>query len=116
MRRKTDFFSQEEKSIKTVHEIMQKHCELFMIDKKKQELIQRKKDEQKAAQKPKVVKVDKNDTGEGGATVEEITDEEAKRMELAELKVKQQAAKLIAEKEGKKEKKEGEEDEEKSLK
>ena len=72
---------------------MSKHVELFKIDKKRQELIERKRAEQKAAQKPKVVKHDAMDTGEAGATVEEITDEEAKRMELAELKVKQQAAK-----------------------
>lgn len=36
---------------------------------------------------------DKKDEGESGATIEEISDEEAKRMELAELKVKQQFAK-----------------------
>jgi len=86
MRRKTDFFSEEEKSIETVNQIMRKHMELFKIDHKKQELIARKKAEkaaaEKAAQKPKIVKHDENATGEVGATIEEITDEEAKRMEL----------------------------------
>ena len=45
MRRKTDFFTQEDKSVQTVIEIMSKHVELFKIDKKRQELIERKKAE-----------------------------------------------------------------------
>jgi len=49
MRRKTDFFSQEEKSIQTVNDIMRKHMELFKLDHKKQELIARKKAEAAAA-------------------------------------------------------------------
>lgn len=127
MRRKTDFFSEEEKSIETVNNIMRKHLELFRIDHKKQELIARKKAEaaakQKAAQKekalghPKIVRVDENETGEAGATITEITDEEAKKMELAELKVKQQAAKqLLKDTKPTEMEKVNDEDEEKSLK
>ena len=42
MRRKTDFFSQEEESVKTVNKIMEKHMDLFRADKVRQEVIAQK--------------------------------------------------------------------------
>jgi len=42
MRRKTDFYTNETKSLETVNEIMKKHMELFRNDKVKQELIAQK--------------------------------------------------------------------------
>ena len=42
MRRKTDFYSQEEKSLETVNKIMEKHMDLFREDKVRQEVIAQK--------------------------------------------------------------------------
>jgi len=42
MRRKTDFYSQEEKSLETVNKIMEKHMDLFRQDKVRQEVIAQK--------------------------------------------------------------------------
>lgn len=42
MRRKTDFYTMEDKSLETVTNIMKKHMELFRNDKVKQDLIAQK--------------------------------------------------------------------------
>ena len=42
MRRKTDFYTAEAKSLETVNTIMRKHMALFRDDKKRQDLIKAK--------------------------------------------------------------------------
>ena len=87
MRRKTDFYSQEEKSLETVNIIMEKHMDLFRQDKVRQEVIAQKQAEMKA----KTDKALPNQviTEGAGATIEEIDDDEAKKLELQELFNKQ---------------------------
>jgi len=46
MRRKTDFFSMEDRSLQIVTTALQKHARLFKEDLHRQELIKRKKEEQ----------------------------------------------------------------------
>lgn len=85
MRRKTDFYSQEEKSLETVNKIMEKHMDLFRQDKVRQEVIAQKQAEMKAKSEtalPKQVITE-------GATIEEIDDDEAKKLELQALFAKQ---------------------------
>jgi hypothetical protein len=48
MRRKTDFYTMEDKSLATVNEIMKKHMALFAEDKVRQDLIAQKQAEAKA--------------------------------------------------------------------
>lgn len=78
MRRKTDFFSNESASVSKVQDIMEKHIALFREDTKRQELIRQKQAEEKAKQEAKK----KSEEAGSGATVEEIDDEEAQRIEL----------------------------------
>lgn len=101
MRRKTDFFTMENRSLEIVTNSLQKHAKLFKDDQHRQELIKRKKEEQAAAaNKPKEAEKPKQD--EAGATVEEISDEEAKRIEAFEkLRKQQQEAKNAPKKEEK---------------
>jgi len=42
MRRKTDFYTAEDKSLETVNNTMRKHMALFREDKKRQDLIKAK--------------------------------------------------------------------------
>ena len=88
MRRKTDFFSQDEDSKKVVLKQIDKHLKLFNEDKKRVELIKQKQAEVKAPQPKKEVK--KPAKVEDGPTVEEIDEEEARKIELEELHRKQQ--------------------------
>ena len=48
MRRKTDFFQLEVESTKTVNNMMTKHQAIFKEDKKKNDLLEKKKMEEKA--------------------------------------------------------------------
>ena len=98
MRRKTDFFSAEERSTQIVNQYLKKHADLFKEDKHRQELIKRKKEEAAQASKPK--DHPKPAAEQSGATVEEITDEEAKQIEFQELRRKQQEAKNAPKPEG----------------
>jgi len=76
MRRKTDFFQLEEQSVKTVNDCMMKHLQEFKKDKVRQEAVNKKQMEMKAKQQAaKAEEV-------AGATVEEIDDTEAKKIEL----------------------------------
>jgi hypothetical protein len=84
MRRKTDFFSNETSSFQTVANNFEKHKNLYGEDTKRQALIKQKQDEERAkrtaaeaAKAPKKKPVELE-----GATVEEIDDEEAKKLEL----------------------------------
>jgi hypothetical protein len=52
MRRKTDFFSQDEDSKKVVLKWIDKHLKLFNEDKKRVELIKQKQAETKAKEAP----------------------------------------------------------------
>ena len=72
MRRKTDFFSNENASVAKVQDSMEKHIALYREDKKRQELVKQKQAEEKA--KKEAAK--KAAEAESGATVEEIDDEE----------------------------------------
>lgn len=93
MRRKTDFYSAEDKSFEVVNKHMKHHAELFGQDKQRQELIKQKQ-EQARAQATKETPVIPPTQEAAGATVEEIDDDEAKRIEqLQELRKKQQEAK-----------------------
>lgn len=114
MRRKTDFFSQEDVSRKMVNEIMEKHCKLFQEDKKRQDAIARKKAEE-AAKKAKVVTPPKPAAAEKPKVEEdtgcaEVTEEEARQIELEEAAKK--AGKPLPAKPAAEVKKDGEEDEE----
>ena len=85
MRRKTDFFSNETSSFQTVANNFEKHKKLYSEDSKRQALIKQKQDEERAkraaAEAAKAPKSKPADISEG-ATVEEIDDEEAKKLEL----------------------------------
>ena len=81
MRRKTDFYSQDSSSFDTVKNNFEKHRELYKQDTKRQEAIKKKQDEEKAKQAAKA-KEAAAAKKEEGATVEEIDEEEAKRIEL----------------------------------
>ena len=85
MRRKTDFYSQEEKSLETVNKIMEKHMDLFRQDKVRQEVIAQKQAEMKS----KTDKALPKQVITEGATIEEIDDDEAKKLELQALFAKQ---------------------------
>jgi len=77
MRRKTDFFTMEDKSMDTVNRIMKKHVALFKADTQRQELIKQKVQEKAQKEQPQAKPKEPE-----GATVEEIDEEEAKRIEL----------------------------------
>ena len=104
MRRKTDFFAGEEKSFTIVNKYLKKHSDLFNADKVRQEAIEKKKAELRAAQqKPQGTHVipPKKEEDNSGATVEEVTDDEAKKIEeFQKLREKQAAAKNAPKKEG----------------
>jgi len=111
MRRKTDFFTQTEVSKKMVSSIMDKHIALFLEDKARQDLIQKKKAEE-AAKRAAKEKAEKDAKAKAAVpeddNVCEVTEEEARQIELEEQ----------AKKEGKpappkEEKKEGEEEDDK---
>jgi hypothetical protein len=93
MRRKTDFFSNETSSFQTVANNFEKHKKLYSEDSKRQALIKQKQDEERAkraaAEAAKAPKSKPADISEG-ATVEEIDDEEAKKLELQSIFQKQQ--------------------------
>lgn len=120
MRRKTDFFTQDDNSAKVVMKHMTTHQRLFKDDKQKQELIRQKKAElaekSKGAAPQKQVITHDNDS----ATVEEIDDDEAKKIEeLQNLQKRQQEAKEKKAAEGDKKKdgdKKDDEKEEENLK
>mmetsp|Transcript_4911 Transcript_4911/g.7353 ORF Transcript_4911/g.7353 Transcript_4911/m.7353 type:complete len:326 (-) Transcript_4911:39-1016(-) len=112
MRRKTDFFTMEDNSRQIVNDQMERHMLLFREDKKRQAEIQKKKDEEKAK-----LEGAKKTEASNGTFIEEVDDDEAKKIELQNLLKKQQEAKARAEekakeKKAKKETKE-EDDEEK---
>jgi hypothetical protein len=118
MRRKTDFFSQDENSAKVVMKHMEAHHALFKQDTDKQKLIEEKKREMAQKAAPKVVQKPKVE--ESGATIEEIDDDEAKKIEaLQQLKKQQADARAMFEADkaaGKKEKTEEEKKAEDALK
>lgn len=93
MRRKTDFFSQEDNSKVIVQKYMKMHADLFKADKAKQEQIEKKKAEVKAKEEA----AKKKEEPGSGATVEEIDDEEAEKIKYDELRRKQKEAKEKAE-------------------
>ena len=110
MRRKTDFFSNETSSFQTVANNFEKHKKLYSEDTKRQALIKQKQDEERA--KRAAAEAAKKKPEPEGATVEEIDDEEAKRLELQSIFQKQQEYKAKQEKEGDKKKVPGEDDKE----
>jgi hypothetical protein len=100
MRRKTDFFAGEEKSFNIVNKYFKKHSDLFGADKVRQEAIKRKQAEVRAAQQ-KPQEIPKKEEDNNGATVEEVSDEEAKKIEeFQKLRERQEAAKNAPKKEG----------------
>lgn len=84
MRRKTDFFSMNDQAKSTVINALDKHAKLFSDDKVRQQLIERKKKEElakrKEAEEAKKTKVIEDDSSK----IVEVTDEEARQIELAE--------------------------------
>lgn len=111
MRRKTDFFSQDDSSFETVKNNFEKHRVLFKQDTKKQAAIKKIQDEEKAklAAKQKEQQPVKK---EEGATIEEIDEDEAKRIELESIFTKQQEAKKNPKKDKKVPGEEGEDEKE----
>ena len=83
MRRRTDFFTAEESSAKVVNDKMQKHMLLFREDKKKEQLLQQKKAAETKSAQP---------AQSSGATVEEVDEDEAMRIELENLRKRQAEA------------------------
>ena len=81
MRRKTDFYSADAQSFETVKTNFEKHRVLYSQDTKKQEQIKKKQEEEKAKLAAKQSK-EKETKKDDGATVEEIDEDEAKRIEL----------------------------------
>lgn len=115
MRRKTDLFTLEDQARKTVNAAMDKHIKLFQEDKERKEAVARKKQEEgvkraQAAQAEAVKKAAEADKREATDTIMEVSEEEARQIELEEAAKK--AGKPLAEKtvEKKEEKKDGEED------
>lgn len=110
MRRKTDFFQQEAKSMGIVQEKCLRHMALYKEDQAKEEQLKAKQAEEKA--KKEAAKA----AAGSGATVEEVDEDEAMKIELENLRKRQEEAKQKTEqdkKEGKDEKKdEGADDEE----
>ena len=91
MRRKTDFFSQDEDSKKVVLKWIDKHLKLFNEDKKRVELIKQKQAETKAKEAPQPKKqAAAPPKADDGPQIEEIDEEEARKIELEELHRKQQ--------------------------
>jgi hypothetical protein len=91
----------------------EKHKKLYNEDTKRKELIKKKQEEEKAkkaaAQPKPTPKVQE------GATVEEIDDEEAKRLELQSIFQKQQQAKKDKEANKDKKKEDGDDKEEENF-
>ena len=100
MRRKTDFFTSEEQSTKVVNDKMSKHMVIFREEKKKQALLAAKTAEKKSPQPKNIPKV------------EEINEEEARLIELENLRKRQAdaAAKKSDNKDGEEKKDEKEEE------
>jgi hypothetical protein len=93
MRRKTDFFTMKDQANVIVNKALEKHAKSFAEDKVRQEMIERKKKEER--QKRENEEADKIIKTKilGGAEADdsrivEVTDEEAREIELAEAKKK----------------------------
>ena len=91
MRRKTDFFTFEEKSKQIILGALEDQLKIYNEDKQreaalkqKQELEKKKKEQEEAA---------KRKQGESTATVEEVTEEEAELIMQAEKKKKEEREK-----------------------
>jgi hypothetical protein len=89
MRRKTDFFTMKDQANVIVNKALEKHAKSFAEDKVRQEMIERKKKEER--QKRENEEADKIIKTKilGGAEADdsrivEVTDEEAREIELAE--------------------------------
>jgi hypothetical protein len=94
MRRKTDFFTMEERSGEIVNKYLNENAELFKLDKVRQELIKNKQNELKNKHAQENTKKAPPKQEDSGATVEEIDDDEAKKIdEFEQLRKKQQEAK-----------------------
>ena len=77
MRRKTDFFTYDEKSKDIVLKPLNEHLKLYQDEKKRQELIKKKQEDEK---KKREAEEARKKQAESSASVEEITDEEAERI------------------------------------
>ena len=82
LRRKTDFMTLEDKAKEIVSTSLQKHYAIYQEEKRKQDLLKKKQEEEKK-KKELQAKKEKEETAKkngDGATVEEVTDEEAERI------------------------------------
>lgn len=89
MRRKTDFFTMKEQANVIVNKALEKHAKSFSEDKVRQEMIERKKKEERAKREgeeaDKIIKTKVMGMAEADdSRIVEVTDEEAKEIELAE--------------------------------
>lgn len=111
MRRKTDFFTQKQVCKNMVSQIMDKHMAAFEEDKARQDLIERKKKEE-AAKKKKAAEEEKKNKApamEEHSEVQEVTEEEARQIELEE-QAKKEGKPLPPKEEAKKEDEEDDKD------
>ena len=89
MRRKTDFFTMKEQANVIVNKALEKHAKSFAEDKVRQEMIERKKKEERAKRESeeadKIIKTKVMGMAEADdSRIVEVTDEEAREIELAE--------------------------------
>lgn len=80
MRRKTDFYTHEEKVKIIVQTPLEENAKLFKADKQKQEAIKKKQEQEKQKKLAEETAKKASAESSGSATVEEVTDEEAERI------------------------------------
>lgn len=85
MRRKTDFFTYDDKAKDLVSKPLTEHLNIFQADKKKEAALKAKQEQEK--KKKELEDAAKRRQGESSAEVEEVTEEEAERI------MKEEAAK-----------------------
>lgn len=79
MRRKTDFYTHEDKAQEIVSGPLVQHMKLFKEDKQREAALKKKQEEEKTKKAAEEAAAKRNQ-GESTATVEEVTDEEAERI------------------------------------
>ena len=90
MRRKTDFFTFEEKSKQIIMGALEDQLKIYTEDKQREAALKQKQELEK---KKKEEEAAKRKQGESTATVEEVTEEEAERIMQEEKKKKEEREK-----------------------
>ena len=94
MRRKTDFFTYQEKSHVIVATALNEQLKIYNEDKQREVALKQKQEQEK--KKKELEEAAKRKEGEGTATIEEVTEEEAEKIMEEEAKKKAKREKDIA--------------------